>query len=347
MKLGSQGFEPAASESEAVWVHTINPTPAELDRLKKKFNIDSDMLVDILDIDELARIEKEDDGLTAIIRIPIYDPDKPVSYFTAPFGIIMRPSTVITLCLFDNPISQDILKQRIRGLNIENANSLILNSILRASVYYHRYLKNLNRKITVIEQELHSSVRNVELLDLMRAQKSLTYFTASLRTNDLLLEKIHKLSAWPLDADEIELLEDARIEIKQASEMARIYTNNTDDLTNAFTSVTSNNQNTLIKKLTIVSVVFMPLNIIASIGGMSEYSAMTNHVPYWMSYTGFGVGLVLIGWLTYLIIRRYTTPEIPGKTMSRFFRPRQGTAAPKASHGKPRRSSGGELRTQA
>jgi magnesium transporter len=340
MKMGAQGFELAASEAVAAWVHAINPTTAEQDRLKKQFKVDPDLLTDILDIDELARIEKEDDGLSAIIRIPIYDPEREVPYFTAPFGIIMRPNTVITVCLFDNPLSQDILKQRIRGLNFDNANSLILNSILRSSIYYHRYLKNLNRKISVIEQELHSSVRNVELLDLMRAQKSLTLFAASLRTNDLLLEKIHKLSAWPLDADELELLEDTRIEIKQCSEMARIYAKNTDDLMDAFSSVTNNNQNTLIKKLTIVSVVFMPLNIMGSIGGMSEYSAMTNHLPYWISYTGFGAGLMLVGWLTYLVIRRYT--ETTGARKPSLLSRLGG----KAVHPKPRRQAG-ELRTQS
>ena len=91
MKLGAQGFEPAASEAVAIWVHTINPTAAEQDRLMKQFKVDPDMLTDILDIDELSRIEKEDEGLTAIIRIPIYDPDRDVPYFTAPFGIIFAP----------------------------------------------------------------------------------------------------------------------------------------------------------------------------------------------------------------------------------------------------------------
>jgi magnesium transporter len=351
MKLGSQGFEPAADSDTPIWVHTIDPSPIEQARLIDEYKVDPDMLTDILDIDELARIEKEADGQSSIIRIPIFDPDRDVPYFTVPFGIIMRANIVITVCLFDNPISQDILRQRIRGLDIENANSLILNTILRSSVYFHRYLKNLNRKITVIERDLHSSVRNVELLDLMRAQRSLTFFSASLRTNDLLLEKIHKLSAWPLDADEQELLEDTRIEIKQANEMARIYANNTDDLMDAFSTVTSNNQNTLIKKLTVISVVFMPLNILAGMGGMSEYSVMTEGVSKLVSYSLFSVGLVIVGWLTYLIITRYTSNDKPSDPVTRFFQRRTKAASPHARLRKPPRQvslhkSSGELGIQ-
>lgn len=227
------------------------------------------MLSDILDIDEQSRLEKEDDGLTAIIRIPVLDPEREVAYFTVPYGIIIRQGCVITVCLYDNPVSQDVLHHRIRGLNMGNANNLILNSILRASVYYLRFLKDINRRIGIIEKDLHRSVRNVELLDLMRYQKSLVYFTTSLRTNELLLEKIQKLSAWHLNEEEQETLEDVRIELKQAMEMAKIYNNIVTGLMDTFTSIISNNLNNVMKSLTTLSVTLMLPTLVASVYGMN------------------------------------------------------------------------------
>jgi magnesium transporter len=59
------------------------------------------------------------------------------------------------------------------------------------------------------------------------------------------------------------------------------------------------NQNKDLKRLTIISVIFMPLNLLAGVGGMSEYSMMTQGIPWEVSYAGFIAGLVFVGWLTF------------------------------------------------
>lgn len=269
LKENTHGFVPVSTLENGVWLRAIDPNAEEQERLKTEFGVDPDMLSDILDIDEQARIEKEADGLTAIIRIPVFDPEREVAYFTVPYGIIIRQGCVITVCLCDNPVGQDVLHHRIRGLNMGNANNLILNSILRASVYYLRFLKDINRLTGKIERDLHKAVRNVELLELMRYQKSLVYFTTSLRTNELLLEKIQKLSAWHLSEDEQETLEDVRIELKQAMEMARIYNNIVTGLMDTFSSIISNNLNNVMKSLTTVSVTLMLPTLVASVYGMN------------------------------------------------------------------------------
>jgi len=63
------------------------------------------------------------------------------------------------------------------------------------------------------------------------------------------------------------------------------------------------NQNTVVKRLTVVSVVFMPLNVLAGIGGMSEFTMMTEGMPWPIAYSLFTMGLVIVGWLTYKILR--------------------------------------------
>jgi magnesium transporter len=69
------------------------------------------------------------------------------------------------------------------------------------------------------------------------------------------------------------------------------------------------NQNRVIYKLTVLSVIFMPLNIIAGIGGMSEFSMMTNGIPWPLSYALFTISMFVIAWLTYFILRYYEKPK--------------------------------------
>lgn len=63
------------------------------------------------------------------------------------------------------------------------------------------------------------------------------------------------------------------------------------------------NQNKVVKRLTTVSVIFLPLNVLAGIGGMSEFSMMTQGIPWPISYTIFTIGLGIVGWLTYAILQ--------------------------------------------
>lgn len=269
LKEADEAYIPAMGLDDGVWIRVIDPEPSEQDRLKDEFGLDPDFLSDVLDMDELARIEKEDGGFNAIIRIPVFDPEKEFSYYTVPYGIISRAGYLMTICMVDNPVSQDILHRRIRELKLMSGNNFILNITLRASLYYLRFLKEISRKTSSIEQDLHKAVKNTDLTELLRYQKSLLYFNTSLRSNELLLEKIHKLSAWRLSEDEQETFEDARIELKQALEMANIYTNILNGMVDTFSSVISNNLNAVMKRLTVVNLALMIPTLFASIYGMN------------------------------------------------------------------------------
>lgn len=269
LKEADYGYITVDFPAPDLWIQVVDPDPAEQERLKAECGVDPDFLSDILDIDELSRIEKTDDGFQAILRIPVYDPDREFSYFTVPYGIISRPGQLITICLVDNPVNQDLANRRIRDLKLMNGLNVILNVILRASLYYLRFLKDIHRKTAVIERDLHKSIKNDELAELLRFQKSLVYFTTSIRSNELLPEKIHKLSAWRLDEDEQETLEDARIELRQAMEMANIHSNILSGTVDTFASVISNNANTVMKRLTLVSLTLMIPTLLASLYGMN------------------------------------------------------------------------------
>jgi magnesium transporter len=265
---GNRGLIETTEVSKGCWVDARNVTKGDLDRLEKEFGIANELLMDIMDADEQARIEKEDEYTALIVRLPVYDPAEEVSYFTLPLGIILFPDKIVTICMRSGDALNDISTNRVRGFTLKNQNSFVLNFLGRAAFAYLKALKELNKRTNIIKGELQRSIKNNELIQLLSIQKSLVYFTTSITTNELLLEKLQK-SPLRFKEDEKDLLEDVVTENKQAIEMAKIYSSILTGTMDAFASVISNNLNIVMKRLTIVSIVLMIPTLIYSYFGMN------------------------------------------------------------------------------
>lgn len=255
--------------SRNCWVDAREVTKEDLEVLERDFKISGELLADIMDTDEQARIEKEDDYTAMIVRLPVLDENFEVSYFTVPLGIILFSDKIVTICQRDSEVLEDLSSGRVRDLSLSNKSAFVLNLFGRAALVYLRALKNLNKRTAVIERELQKSVKNNELIQLLSMQKSLVYFTTSLKTNELLLEKLQKSPLIRFKEDEKDLLEDVLTENKQAIEMANIYSSILTGTMDAFASVISNNLNIVMKRLTIVSIVLMIPTLIVSFFGMN------------------------------------------------------------------------------
>lgn len=251
------------------WVDARDVTKEDLEVLEKDFNISGELLADIMDTDEQARLEKEDAYTAIIVRLPVLDEAFEVSYFTVPLGIVLFSDKILTICQRNSEVLEDLATNRVRDLNLSNKSAFVLNLLGRAALVYLRALKNLNKRTTVIERELQKSVKNNELIQLLSMQKSLVYFTTSLKTNELLLEKLQKSPLIRFKDDEKDLLEDVLTENKQAIEMANIYSSILTGTMDAFASVISNNLNIVMKRLTIVSIVLMIPTLIVSFFGQN------------------------------------------------------------------------------
>ena len=270
--IRTQG-EKILGQSERVekdcWIDARNVSRDDLDRLEKEFGVGQELLGDIMDIDEQARIEKEDDYTAIIARLPVFDDSFEVSYFTVPVGILLYSDKIITICQRSSEVLDDLTGHRVRDLNLKNKSAFVLNLLGRAALAYLRGLKELNKKTAIIERELQKSVRNNELVQLLSIQKSLVFFTTSIKTNELLLEKLQKSPFVHFQADEQELLEDVLTDNKQAIEMANIYSSILTGTMDAFASVISNNLNIVMRRLTTISIVLMIPTLISSFYGMN------------------------------------------------------------------------------
>lgn len=266
---GEKSLVQSNSVLKDCWVDARNVSRDDLTKLEKDFGIASELLADIMDIDEQARIEKEDEYTAIIVRLPVFDDSFEVSYFTVPVGIILYADKIVTICQCSSDVLDDLTGHRVRDFSVKNKNTFVLNLLGRAALSYLRALKELNKKTAIIEHELQKSVKNNELVQLLSIQKSLVFFTTSIKTNELLLEKLQKSPFIHFKEEEQELLEDVLTDNKQAIEMANIYSSILTGTMDAFASVISNNLNMVMKKLTIVSIVLMIPSMVAGFYGMN------------------------------------------------------------------------------
>ncbi len=253
------------------WINLIDPTESEIQLISEKLGIESDYIRDPLDEEEKSRIEKEDGTLLIIVDIPVFNTVEETSTFdTIPLGmIVVGDNYFVTVCLKENPIINDFANNRVKGFFTFKKTRFILQLLYRIAVYYLRYLKQINRKTDQIERRLHKSMKNQELFSLLSLEKSLVYFTTSLRSNEIVMEKLLKSGWLKLYPEDEDIMEDAIIENKQAIEMAHIYSNILSGMMDAFASVISNNLNIVMKFLTSVTIVLSIPTMVASFFGMN------------------------------------------------------------------------------
>lgn len=252
------------------WINLINPTEEEIKSVSEKLGIEPDYLKDPLDPEEKSRIERENGTLLIIIDIPVLTDKETTTFDTIPLGmVVVEDSYFITVCLKENPIINDFANNRVKGFFTFKKTRFILQLLYRIATNYLRYLKQINRKTDQIEEQLHKSMKNQELFALLNLEKSLVYFTTSLRSNEIVMEKMLRgkfLKMYPEDED---IMEEAIIENKQAIEMAHIYSNILSGMMDAFASVISNNLNIVMKFLTSVTIVLSIPTMVAAFFGMN------------------------------------------------------------------------------
>jgi len=283
---------------EGCWISLTNPTAAELQDISEKTDIDINHLRAPLDEEERARIEVEDDYNIIVVDIPTIEKGHKMDrYITIPLGIILSKKFLITICLEETPILKIFKDGRIRNFYTYKKSRFILQILYRNATTFLQNLRTIDRKSDEIERKLHISTQNSELIDLLDLEKSLVYFTTSLRSNEVVLEKMLKIESIKQYPEDEELLQDVIIENKQAIEMANIYSGILSGTMDAFASIISNNQNIVMKFLTAVTIVLSIPTMIASFYGMNFVNIPGGKHPYGFYIATFA-GLLI----TFIII---------------------------------------------
>lgn len=273
------GFAEKSVWQPGCWTSVMMPDRNDISYLTGELLIPSTFLSDIEDVDERPRIEVEDGWLLMILRIPFRDLQNDIPYITVPLGIVMKEEHFVTICHYPVDMLPDFLQYAQRKRVEVNGNwDLVFRLFLSSSVWYLKYLKQLNNQSRAVEKELERSIQNAELQRLLKIEKSLVFFITSLRGNDNLLIKLKNLKNERQFFDP-DLVEDVEIELRQAQDTSRIYSDILSGTMDAFASVISNNLNVIMKRMTAISLLLMIPTLIASLYGMNIHNGLEEH-PY-------------------------------------------------------------------
>lgn len=286
---------------DGCWISVISPTPQEVEELIEVYGLDSGFVKSSIDEEESSRIECEDNQTLVIIDTPIssVDSEETRLFYTQPLGIIITEKNVFTISMHETQVLREAVNGSIRNLRPDFKTRFVLQLLLRIAALFLIYLKQIDKISSAAEQELHDAMKNELLMQLLALEKSLVYFSTSLKANEATIEKIFRGRVIRLYDEDQDLLEDLLIEMKQAIEMASIYTAILSSMMDGFSAVISNNQNIVMWRLTILTVILEIPNIIFAFYGI-------NTVDLPMPYTWFSIALtaVLTG-ITALILVKW------------------------------------------
>ncbi len=269
------------------WMQITCPTEEDRKMLEERFEIPDYFLSDISDTDERARYEYDDGWMLIILRIPyVKEVRSRTPYTTVPLGIIHKRDVTITICYYETNMMIDFVSyQQRRGEGFVDYVDMIFRMFLSSAVWYLKRLKQINLIIDKAKRDMDHNVDNASLISLSRLQDSLTYFLTAIRGNETLLQKLRfKLQVDELDAD---LIEDVNIEMSQARETARIYSEILDSTMETYRGIINNNMNTVMRTLTSVSIILMFPTLISSLFGMNLKNGMED------SLIGFPIALAI------------------------------------------------------
>ena len=273
------------------WIALTNPTASEILEIADAYQIDPDHLKAPLDEEERSRIEAEDEYTLILVDIPSIEERRGKDWFvTIPMAIITTKDMLITVCLEETPVLTAFMDGRVRDFHTFMKTRFILQILYKNATQYLQYLRIIDKKSDIVEKELYKSPRNQELIEILELQKSLVYFTTSLRSNEVVLEKLlksEKIKKYPEDTD---LLDDVIIENKQAIEMANIYSGILSGTMDAFASVISNNLNIVMKFLATITIVMSIPTMVSSFYGMN---VLSSSMPFATNPYGFVIVIVL------------------------------------------------------
>ena len=276
------------------WTNLIDPTEEEIIEVSNSTGITPDFLKAPLDAEERSRIESEENQALVLIHIPVVKEQKRnVTYDTIPLGIILTDDLVVTVCLQRNPILAEFAGNgKPKSFYTFKKTRFLLQVLYKTAQLYLRYLKQIDRQTSEIEQRLHHAMKNEELIKLLNLEKSLVYFTTSLRSNEVVMEKLLGSRLPKVDPEsraiaklikmyeeDEDLLEDVIIENKQAIEMGMTYSSILGEMMDAFASIISNNLNIVMKFLTSATIILSFPTMIASFFGMNVALPL-QHSPY-------------------------------------------------------------------
>jgi len=292
-KTTEQGLEQLESMANGTWVKAVDPTPEEIQQLMN-WGIEADYINYSLDLDEMPRMERDEDYTFILVRIPHSQPDSDIPYTTIPLGILIKGNMIITICRYEKEMFKVLANGKYRLLKTGKRYRFALYIFLETATRYLTHLREINRMTESIEDQLQKSTRNREVLELLKYQKSLTYFATALRSNEVMMERVQRTQIFNYYEEDQDLLEDVLTENQQAIQMTNINTEILSSMMDAFASIISNNLNGVMKALAAITIIINVPAVVAAFYGMNVDLPGQGHPFAFLTVIGISLGLTAI-----------------------------------------------------
>ncbi len=275
-KWENGGLKETPEFAASCWINLVEPSTTELESVLSHTQVPRDFLTDPLDAGERPRFDNEDGATLLIVHVPmpiVPEEDDEVEaispYRTVPLGIILFNSTVITVCSEKTPVTTAFLDQIRRVCPPSDSWRFAFRLLWHAGVLFLRYINDIHSRAGVLEDELHESISNDALLKLFQIEKTLVYFTTSLKADTIALARCNTARQIALSEDDRDYLEDAMVEYQQALETATIHANILNGTLDTFASLINNNLNNVMKYMTAATILLAVPTLVASLYGMN------------------------------------------------------------------------------
>ena len=256
------------------WIDVVAPTTEELDVITEATQISRDFLTAALDREEKARTEIDEEQLLVVIDIPFFRSNK--DYDTMPLGIIVTKDVIVTVCLESNAVTSGFNAKTYKMFSTFKKTRFLFQILYKSATLYLKYIRNIIRRTDDLEAHLRQAMENSKLFSMLDLQKSLTYFTTSLRSNYMVTEKLLRLRTTAqtqqlikMYEEDEDLLDDVIVEYKQAIEMVEMYSHILQSMMEVFASIISNNLNLVMRFLASVTIILAIPTFISGLWGMN------------------------------------------------------------------------------
>ena len=252
------------------WIDLVRPSAAEIDVVVAETGIERSLIEKMQDENELPRVEKEADATMIVVDTPMRDESEDDEYITYPLGIIISDrGYVVTISSRNATILREFRRGSVKDFETAKKTRFLIQIMTKTAAEYLKILNIIYRQIEKKENRLSRSTSNADLMDLLATEKTLVYFTTSLKENVMVLEKLASGTALQLFEGDTDLLEDALIENRQAVDMANIYSGILSSLSGTYATVVSNNLNDVMKFFAGLTIVLSVPTMISSFLGMN------------------------------------------------------------------------------
>ena len=295
------------------WVEMVNPTDDEVENIVALSGISEELIKAALDEEESARVEVDDGATMYIVDSPmIVDTEDGDQYTTIPVAIIYNPKCIVTVSLNTDPILTGFHSNRTK-VSTNKPVGFVLNFMLGNVKRFSSLLKQIDKKSLRLQAELHKSMRNQELIELLDLQNSLVYFSTALSANSTVHGRLSRLESVQSNEEYQDLQEDVLIETKQAVEMCSIYRDILKTTMDAFSSVISNNVNHVVKSLTIITILVAIPTLIAGLLGMNiklPFGMDSANGSPWEFWIVLAISLLLVAIFSVVLIKSTDSVKI-------------------------------------